>query len=178
MSNANAAKWMHAIVAALSCAPLSISSREKLMRICKLIILAPGDSSCAYISTGRIMRKVFWDSDWLPWKLIALLRFSPRTRPWGSNIFLHFTGIHFKKLNHKNNIFSLTHSLHPIQDYYRVNIGYRLQKCVLWKESYRRWLKGSMTHFSALQISIKFLLQVSSDIRRILWTFKNSTPSS
>ena len=30
-------------------------------------------------------------------------------------------------------------------------------------------LKGSMTHLQALQISMKFLLQVTSDIRRILW---------
>ena len=32
-------------------------------------------------------------------------------------------------------------------------------------------IKGSMTHLQALQISMKFLLQVASDIRRILWKF-------
>ena len=38
--------------------------------------------------------------------------------------------------------------------------------------------KDSMTHLQVFQISImKFLLQMASDIRRILWQFQNSTPS-
>ena len=36
--------------------------------------------------------------------------------------------------------------------------------------------KGSMTHLQVLQISMKFLLPIASDIRRILWEFQNSEP--
>ena len=37
---------------------------------------------------------------------------------------------------------------------------------------------GSITHVQALQISIKFILQVAFDIRKILWKFQNSKPFS
>ena len=38
--------------------------------------------------------------------------------------------------------------------------------------------KGSLTHLQALPIYMKFLLQVASDIRRVLEKFKNSIPFS
>ena len=39
-------------------------------------------------------------------------------------------------------------------------------------------LKGSVTHLHALQISVIFLLQVASAIKRILSKFKSSKPFS
>ena len=38
--------------------------------------------------------------------------------------------------------------------------------------------KGSMTRLQALQISMKFLLQMASDMRGIFWNLENSMPSS
>ena len=42
---------------------------------------------------------------------------------------------------------------------------------------FRIYIKGSMTHLQALHISLKFLLQVASEIRRILWKFRTQNLS-